>query len=347
MIDQKLRPAIYRNVQGARGLAALMVVAYHVGLLPFGQCGVDIFFVISGFIMSHVAPQERRRDFLAKRLIRIVPLYWISTIGVYAVGEVKPNWLHTTNASVGYLVKSLLFIPYLKADGHWGPLNLNGWTLEYELIFYLAIWGVLHVVTPRFATAAAAAALIVYSLLSACLSTSENMATYLGQPYVIEFGLGVAAYWIVYLVPQRGLFHAARMALMICAVCAIPIYFYVVGAPTGFVRVAAYGLPALALVTTLVHMEMGGCATQSVLIARLGAASYAIYLLHPFVIGLAMKVIGQEMHMTPWAATGASLIAIFVACVVGDACHLWIERPILSRVRGLFKRAETHRVGAA
>ncbi|WP_244130614.1 MULTISPECIES: acyltransferase family protein [Burkholderia cepacia complex] len=66
------RQPIYLNIQCARALAALAVVAYRLHVLPPGQAGVDVFFVISGFIMSCVAPHDGR-DFLVKRLIRIVP----------------------------------------------------------------------------------------------------------------------------------------------------------------------------------------------------------------------------------------------------------------------------------
>ncbi|MFJ1213564.1 hypothetical protein [Burkholderia pyrrocinia] len=77
MSANKRHQPIYLNIQSARALAALAVVAYHLHVMPSGQAGIDVLFLISGFIMSCVAPHEGR-DSLVKRLIRIVPLYRLS-----------------------------------------------------------------------------------------------------------------------------------------------------------------------------------------------------------------------------------------------------------------------------
>ncbi|WP_244101830.1 acyltransferase family protein [Burkholderia cepacia] len=97
-----LRQPIYLNVQCARALAAIAVVAFHLHVLPSGQAGVDVFFLISGFITSCVAPYEGL-DFLVKRLIRIVPLYWVTTLDIYAIALLRPHRPNTTTAAPDYL----------------------------------------------------------------------------------------------------------------------------------------------------------------------------------------------------------------------------------------------------
>jgi exopolysaccharide production protein ExoZ len=322
------RSGVFLNVQAARALAALAVVAYHVGVLPFGQCGVDVFFVISGFIMSHAAPGEGQR-FLLKRLIRICPLYWLSTIGVYLIATIKPQWLNTTTAGMSYLLKSLLFIPYIKENGHWGPLNLNGWTLEFEMFFYLVIAVALTLVRPRWATATAALALAAYCVFAATVEPANLVIAYFGQPFLLEFCLGVAAYWFM----QSGIGTRMHKRLWLCvavlALAIMPVAFYLNGAPYGFTRTVAYGLPSCAFIVALLAIERGGWAVRSAVIARLGAASYAIYLLHPYVVGMLKKIMAMHTDLHSASSVLAVVAVIAVVCVIGDVCHRYVEVPML------------------
>ena len=139
------------SIQVLRAAAALAVLFAHLwpalaqfgneNIIPnftFGAAGVDLFFVISGFIMVYTS--ERlfgQRDgpgrFLTRRLIRIVPMYWaLTTLVVVAWYGVKlPD--HTTWTNV---VGSYLFIPTLKPGGGTAPVLGVGWTLNYEMLFY-------------------------------------------------------------------------------------------------------------------------------------------------------------------------------------------------------------------
>jgi exopolysaccharide production protein ExoZ len=340
------RRELLHNVQGARALAALAVVAYHLGVMPFGQCGVDVFFVISGFIMAYVAPAEGRR-FLVKRLIRILPLYWLSTLGIYVIATVKPQWLNTTTASPVYLAKSLLFIPYLKENGHWGPLNLNGWTLEYEMLFSLVLAAALFLCRPRWATPIAAVGLAVYCSVVALFGPSNRVVSYLGQPFLLEFCLGVVTWFVV---QTRAISYVPRTVwLVFAALCllAMPSWFYVHGAPDGFERTLAYGLPSFVLLTSLIAVEEAGWATHSRIVARLGAASYAIYLLHPYVVGIFKKLLARHADLHSWSGVVAIVAVGGIVCVVGDLCHQFVERPLLKILNQGFRRREIRQAETA
>lgn len=339
------RSGLFLNVQAARALAALAVVAYHVGVLPFGQCGVDVFFVISGFIMSNTAPREGQR-FLLKRLIRICPLYWLSTLGIYLIATVKPQWLNTTTAGIGYLLKSLLFIPYVKANGHWGPLNLNGWTLEFEMFFYLVIAVALTLVRPRWATATAAFALTSFSVFTAAADPANPVVAYFGQPFLLEFCLGVAAWWFM----QTGIDARMQKWLWlggaVLSVAIMPVVFFLNGAPSGFTRVLAYGLPSCALIVALLAIERGGWAVRGAVIARLGAASYAIYLLHPYVVGVLKKILAKNMDLHSVSSVLVVGAVVAVVCVVGDLCHRYLETPMLRVLNRRLPGGAMGKVGA-
>lgn len=125
------------TVQYLRALAAAGVVVFHAedGRFPIGQFGVDIFFVISGFIMW-VLTHDRERDvrsFAVSRIARIVPTYWIVTLVMLAGWLVAPTIFLAKDPSLLRLVTALTFIPL----GTW-PIVLQGWTLNVEVFFYAA-----------------------------------------------------------------------------------------------------------------------------------------------------------------------------------------------------------------
>src|SRR5438045_2337056 len=139
-------------IQMLRGIAASMVVFVHLdvqlarlGYRTLGSgwlaTGVDIFFVISGFIMW--VSVERRPDmtagtFLRNRLIRIVPLYWLVSAGVLTMTFAAPQLLHTTVFSAPHAIASFLFLPARHpVVGNFWPLLIPGWTLDYEMLFYV------------------------------------------------------------------------------------------------------------------------------------------------------------------------------------------------------------------
>ncbi|KUZ77117.1 acyltransferase [Burkholderia ubonensis] len=326
-VDQ--RGGVFQNIQCARALAALTVVGYHMGVLPFGQGGVDIFFVISGFIMSLVAPREGR-TFFRKRLIRIVPLYWLTTLGVFAIAAWKPQWLNSTTAGIDYLAKSLLFIPYVKDSGHWGPLNLNGWTLEYEMLFYVVVAAALMRVRTRYATAIATLLLALFCLYVATVGTPSAVVDHLGQPFVLEFGLGVLAYWALETGVARRVAPSVWAAIAVASVMAIASFQVFLGTPAGVARVAMWGGPACLLVVALIALDLHGWTIANRLIAALGSASYAIYLVHPYVIGIATKIVKVRIGLDTPLGVAATLGVLAVVCASGYACHVSIEKPMLA-----------------
>jgi peptidoglycan/LPS O-acetylase OafA/YrhL len=148
-------------VQAIRGLAASMVVVDHAMLQitagdtsaalthvawTFGQTGVDTFFVVSGFIMTCLSWDDFERrgaaaSFLWRRLVRIVPLYWLATLGALAYHKIAST--HGADDGWWQIVCSLAFIPYRTDSGEWFPILPQGWTLTYELIFYAVFAAVL------------------------------------------------------------------------------------------------------------------------------------------------------------------------------------------------------------
>ena len=146
-------------VQVLRGLAALAIAALHaqadaralaeargLGFTPLlhlpWAAGVDVFFVISGLIMVHAsrglfAREGARGTFLKRRLARIVPLYWAVTLLYLAVALTTPALLNSALLDPAPILASFLFIPFTRPDGAVQPLYSLGWTLNFEMLFYV------------------------------------------------------------------------------------------------------------------------------------------------------------------------------------------------------------------
>lgn len=135
------------SIQHLRGIAAMLVVFVHfpTPLAQFcGSIGVDIFFFISGFIIftsiSRSGYYNRPAVFLKKRLLRILPLYWL-TIAAYILMHLVLDKIRHSNLSPSFdyisVIKSFFFIPIKKAGVYTDPVVFLGWSLNFEMLFYL------------------------------------------------------------------------------------------------------------------------------------------------------------------------------------------------------------------
>ena len=179
----------YTSIQVLRAVAALSVLLYHAGLFNIGYGGVDVFFVISGFIMGTIGVREAPNEFFGKRLIRIVPLYWAVTIAMCLL-SLLPGAFQQFTFDLPRLVKSLLFIPHVDVPtGRVWPLLVPGWTLNYEMFFYAVFAIGLALGRPVMLSVTLMIALVATGLLVA--PTNSIWATYT-NPMLLEFVSGVA-----------------------------------------------------------------------------------------------------------------------------------------------------------
>lgn len=140
------------SIQILRAVAAWIVVLHHMGrefdssfaefFAQQGNFGVDIFFVISGFVMYYIMENRDQdaKEFILNRLFRIVPAYWVATFFLIISRSLMPNEFHYTDWSVTSLISSLLFIPVDNPSGI-GPFPplVVGWTLNVEIFFYILL----------------------------------------------------------------------------------------------------------------------------------------------------------------------------------------------------------------
>jgi exopolysaccharide production protein ExoZ len=326
------------NLQVLRGLAALGVVFYHTGFRLAGDwhtdfSGVAIFFVISGFIMCFIT-RENADGFLKMRLIRIVPMYWLCTFALvflmfrFAVFKpstwlTAPAWL-TEEPIWAYVGRSLLFLPSEKF-----PTLDVGWTLNFEMYFYvvfaLALW-----INRRLAPFIAAAFLIAvfYSdgtvcTLFVCHYYSHGYIHYfiagIALFYIWTFGSFFARGWPVVLICALGLlyFFGSQFARPLWPDWSLTYYWWV---------------PPLVVACAL-FMESGGAPITWKPAVLLGDASYALYLTHTIFFGVERPYFQAWHFPAPKESIAVMLFEVVTAILIGVAVHLYVEKPLLRKVR--------------
>src|SRR5690606_35803405 len=127
-----------------------------------------------------------------KRVIRVVPLYWLGTLGVFVVALLLPNLLDNTTADVPGLVKSLLFIPYQKGE-YVQPLLYLGWTLNFEMFFY-ALFAISMAISHRYRLLICSGLLLTLVSLGHLATFDTLLAKFYTQQILAEFVLGMGCY---------------------------------------------------------------------------------------------------------------------------------------------------------
>lgn len=341
------------NIQILRAIAAYLVVAHHVHPFIFGSdgdpgssyigaSGVDIFFVISGFIMVFTCAGRDRSTvkFWQDRVIRVVPLYWLATfgsIGLFFIGF-RPFGLHDFNAS--NLFTSLLFLPTLRPDGQPHPILSVGWTLIYEMFFYFLFGLSLLLRNQNHSVIILTMLFSTLWLVRIIFGPFNFTVSYYMQPLTLEFAagcfLGLVYTQSDHFVRQRP-YIAASVLMFIGVVIIISAGLFFKESITQLhgARLIFYGIPAVLIVLACLILEKSGKSHSRNFLVAQGAASYAIYLFHPILIQTTFKAAEKAKGLgIPISVGIVALIAFTLVCVIGALSHHWIEKPISRTLRG-------------
>lgn len=334
-----------RNLHLLRALAALSVVYFHVtstaGLnlaWDVGSRGVDVFFVISGFIIAYIG-SKKPEHFFVRRLIRIVPFYWAATLVVFTAATLLPRFFRSTDASVGHLVPSLLFFPHLSSSGEVQPTLILGWSLNFEMFFYV-VFALALLLSTRRAPILCAACIVVVVAIGKLVGPVSTAFDFYARTTSLEFCYGIGAYYLLDACMRRKAALERSMALkagiilaLIAGVAAIVLFEHY--GKDDVPRYLAGGIPAAVIVVSALLLErIFGIATRSRLAYLLGEASYVIYLIHPYIVFgvLRLAVPDAAQLSTPMTiAVIAGLLALTSG--IGIALHLLFEKPVMAFLR--------------
>lgn len=351
--DNKNQTNTIYSIQILRALAALLVVAdhcfihiftvyniqqpYHAMAWKLGGIGVMSFFVISGFVMALTNDKKFSETggslrFMVNRIIRIVPLYWVMTFiaaGLFIATASK-------EISVLYMLKSMYFI--VPVDPSSGdiiqPVLGPGWTLNYEMFFYL-IFAVFLALPKRAALngfTTIMLALVIWGMTTLPSSEINDPKTLFGfyaNPLLLLFVAGV---WLGVLYRKLALFQTANLNLLwmfLAVLCAIVFSWSTDKASWPlYLQPLEYVMPFLCVVMALL------CRFKPVTIigrigVLLGEASYSIYLSHILFLAVIRKIV----PVAPLYGTFYFAVAFIGSAITGIIIYKLIEMPLTRFVR--------------
>jgi peptidoglycan/LPS O-acetylase OafA/YrhL len=323
-------------IQVLRALAATAVVFAHFQMdlgrmlnawdalpdLTLGHAGVDLFFVISGFVMVCAGePMFGRAGgpmrFMTRRLIRIVPLYWLVTTLYLVIALSVPAF--ERSASAAAVAASYLFIPWPRADGMMLPLVGQGWTLNYEMLFY-AIFAVAVVAPRRIAVALASGALIVAVGAGQLYRPASPILAFWFDPIVLEFVFGMT----IGLAYREGF----RLPKPLAVLAMLGGLALIVAYGDLEARVLTLGLPATIVVVGAAFGDFSLRSTAWRPVAVVGDASYALYLFHSIPVRAILiggSWIGLDIASRPWPYLSAAVVG---AVALAVTIYYLFERPV-------------------
>ena len=332
------------SIQYLRAIAVMLVVFSHTiwkniqtdgSTLHWwhhaGTFGVDIFFIISGFIMVFITQkihQEPKtvQTFLKKRFIRIVPLYWFYSIIALTIFLLIPEKINSGGGETEIL-KSFFLLP-LNIDEKY--LVGVGWTLHYEFLFYILfsfglffirVWGNILV-----------ALLLILSITSSFFLPNEGV-NYLFYNFLnvifIEFLLGIFLYHILEKIPR---IHWLISLFLLSLSLWLFISIFNDKSFTGIHRIDA-GLTAFIISFSIISLESIWKKREVKFLSKIGDASYSTYLLHPFVLAAIAILSNKFSGFLPKNEYFLIILMFTTSIFVGYLAHLWIEKPLIRGVK--------------
>jgi exopolysaccharide production protein ExoZ len=349
------RPAQLPALQILRALAALSIALLHTmhdaetiaargggslslrDILPL-SAGVDLFFVISGFVMVYASRDAFGSiasigPFLRRRAARIIPIYWAATLlylaislgGLGPVNRVKPDGWE--------IAASFLFIPWpVGGSALIQPVYSLGWTLNYEMMFYL-LFALFLPLRREVAVPALVGLMMALVVAGKLIPASSVQLHFWTRSIILEFAFGA----IIGHMALSGVRPTKATALVLTAAALTLFWLAATRAHLFPDRALAYGLPsALLVMAALAFNDMRTDTWPARLGIRLGDASYAIYILHPFAIrAVTVAAGGALMAISPWLYIA---IALTLICAISVAAWRWFERPLTQALQGEKKR---------
>jgi exopolysaccharide production protein ExoZ len=333
------RPNDLLGIQALRAVAALLVVAYHAveqwtthqpgygsgQYWPNGSAGVDIFFVISGLVMTISVRRNSGRahpawTFAKDRIIRIVPLYWlVTTLKIVAVA-VLPALVSRTRLDPLYVAGSYALLPLYDGNLLIPPVLPVGWTLTYEMFFYILVTASLLLRMPLIRICGPV--LVAVAAYAVTVSADGFAST-----IMLEFLFGIA---IGCSIPKL---QALPQVLGLGVGAIAFVVLLVIPSGNGLMRPLSWGVPAALVVAAAVSTEMSLRQVMPRWLLAAGNASYATYLTHGFIVPAVFIVCARSIAFDAAGLAATIILSLFFSGIAGQVFHSAIEQPLLLRLR--------------
>ena len=332
------------NLHLLRAIAALGVVYFHTtstaGLrLPWdvGSRGVDVFFVISGFIIAYIGT-SKPQQFFRRRLIRVVPFYWAATLAVFALVLLAPRYFRSTTADATHLLLSLLFMPHQSVTGEMHPTLVLGWSLNFEMFFYV-LFAMALLISRRRAPLLCVGALLAFVLTVHAIGTGNEVIGFYARPIVLEFCAGIAVFYLFNWcnahrdrLARVGALRWGLGAVLLGNLIALVVLEH---RHPEVPRYLAAGIPAFLVVASALLLEgIYGLRSRSKVVYLVGEASYIIYLIHPYIVFTVLRVFVKDTtRLSAPVIVGLIVGLMTLVSLIAIAIHLAFEKPAMAFLR--------------
>jgi exopolysaccharide production protein ExoZ len=302
-------------------------------LFFIGISGVDLFFVISGFVMVSITRGRFQNTgainrFLYHRVTRIYPAYWFYSLLVLVVFLIKPEVVNSSQGSQVNIFASFLLLPHELA-----PLLAVGWTLIHEMYFYL-VFALLLLFPERWLLPL----LMIWGIgamgMGFAVPLAGNpVAQVVTHPLTLEFIAGCVIAHIYFLKQHGSSGSRFLIPALIWWLVGYSIAVHYGLELTGWLRVLLFGVPAALVVFTLVNMERATEQKPPYWLVSIGNASFSIYLSHILVISALGRIWGGLAIVNSWVNVAVLLVIFLSALAIGILSYQILERPLLRFTR--------------
>ena len=339
-------------IQLLRGIASLLVVLLHCtanssevlhqfflgNFFSFGGAGVDIFFVLSGFIITYtnfkfIGKPDYFSFFIKRRMVRIYPTYWI-IISLFLLLQVVFPLFYRTHFS--FDIKNILST-FLLLPGH---VMVNGvsWTLSYEIFFYFLFSLSFFIPAKKWSFYLAMLYAVILILLSVSGYNFEHGNGWLSlitYPMNVEFFMGVLAAVLIPKISHKiavPLIITGSIIFLMSALLSNANYILV---NNTFNRVIVFGIPSFLIITGVVKYESGNKIKVYAILLLLGEASYSLYLIHLPVVAATFKILAKFNVSNNIFIHCIIILIVFITCYSSILFYKFVEKPIITRLNSL------------
>ena len=354
------------NIQVLRGLAAFAVLLLHSEYKLFGIVstqfqGVSIFFVISGFIVAYIT-EAGTKGFLQRRIIRILPIYWVMTIFAffwYSLDQFSwislwlEDWrqafaqtvnLFSNDAGVARVIKSLFFLPYPDPNsGAYTSFLFVAWTLYIEFLFYV-LFAIFSVIGRRFAIVCVSISLIILVIINIATDADGVFVRFYGQEVTVYIVLGFVVYAIWKSTGKLAARIDQKYFVFLAVIVGIFLIFlncsqlwYPGNLSQNLWLVSTYNVLPAAVVLVALYLHSVGvrCRWRPLLI--LGDISYVLYLSHTIVLTTLSRYSDAYPFLSYKNNASGLMLALVLCCLFAWLVHIALEKPLIRLGKRLYE----------
>lgn len=331
-------------IQVLRFIAAMLVVLFHIHMhyretsynllgdfFRLGSNGVDVFFVLSGFIIFYTLKGNYNKPttFLFKRLFRILPSYWlILLIPTFISQIIGLSDKHPELFDFNHFINALFLTPnHLQI----GP----SWTLSYELIFYLIVF--LALIFKQNGKYFFLLFSLPFLTLLEVIPIFEPIK-FFQNPVSLEFLFGIVVFKLTdkYILPKNIAYLALVGAAAVFIISGLYLKFSFMDIPVLKSRSILFGIPAAVIIYSLICIEKQVKIKTPTFLLNLGAASYSLYLSHAILVSFIDKF-AISWSDNAFIANCISLTGAVIAVIVSLLVYKYLELPVIQKLYQLLK----------